>query len=109
MTGDGTMGILEVMILGAMGWFIAWILFIFLKTIIYAMLSGSTAFASYYFMSLPVDPAVAKPFMSIGSYGISSIEVVVILLLGATFLLGRKLVENWGLAGHRFKAAFWLS
>lgn len=109
MTGEGTMGLLEFALLGAITWFIIWILWVFLQAIIYGALSSSTAFASYYIMTSPIDYSQAQPFLFLGNFAIGSVEIVVGLLLISTYVLMRRFWDRSEAGYSRFRSAFRMS
>lgn len=96
------MGILEFAVLGALAWLIVWTVIVFLQTIFYGCLSCTTAFASYYFFTLPVDPNLAQPIAYLGNYGLTTVDLVTAAMLIVTFILFGKFKGAASTASERF-------
>lgn len=77
------MGLMEMAFLGAIAWIIMYTIYVFLQTLIYAALTGTSAFATF-FVATTADTSQAATLFELGQMPISTIEIVCILLLIAT-------------------------
>lgn len=102
------MGLLEMAFLGGIGWIIVWLVWVFLKTLLYAVLSATTGFSGLYIGNLPIEQSLARPFIWIGDIGFNSVDAVVVLLLVATGMFLWQFLGAFSNATSRVSSAMGL-
>lgn len=105
MTGDDAMGLLEIAVLGGVGWIVIYTVIVFLQAALYAALTCSTAFGCYFVLA-EADTSQAAYIFNLGDYGISSIELVAVLLLLASWKFLMRFFSCFRGAVNRYFSAF---